>query len=93
MAVVRGSTAEAEQALAKLCGDYWALIYTYLRRKGYSAPDSEDLTQSFFVRILEKNFLQEANPERGKFRSFILAALNHFLANEWDRQYRLQVLV
>src|SRR5262245_21093417 len=85
LAVVRGSTAEAEQALAKLCGEYWAQIYAYLRRKGYSVPDSEDLTQSFFLRMLEKNFLQEANPERGRFRSFLLSALNHFLANEWDR--------
>src|SRR5262245_6651001 len=85
LALVRGSTAEAEQALAKLCGEYWAQIYAYLRRKGYSVPDSEDLTQSFFLRMLEKNFLQEANPERGRFRSFLLAALNHFLANEWDR--------
>lgn len=85
MAVVRGSTAEAEQALAKLCGDYWALIYAYLRRKGYSMPDAEDLTQSFFVRMLEKDLLREADPDRGKFRSFILATLNHFLANEWDR--------
>jgi RNA polymerase sigma-70 factor (ECF subfamily) len=48
-------------------------------------PESEDLTQSFFLRMLEKNFLQEGNPERGRFRSFLLAALNHFLANEWDR--------
>jgi len=85
LAVVRGSTAEAEQALAKLCGEYWAQINAYLRRKGYSVPESEDLTQSFFLRMLEKNFLQEANPERGRFRSFLLAALNHFLANEWDR--------
>jgi RNA polymerase sigma factor (sigma-70 family) len=85
LAVVRGSTAEAEQALAKLCGEYWAQIYAYLRRKGYSVPESEDLTQSFFLRMLEKNFLQEASPERGRFRSFLLAALNHFLANEWDR--------
>jgi len=86
LAVVRGSTAEAEQALAKLCGEYWAQIYAYLRRKGYSVPESEDLTQSFFVRMLEKNFLQEASPERGRLRSFLLAALNHFLANEWDRE-------
>ena len=86
LAIVRGSAAEAEQALAKLCGDYWAQIYAYLRRKGYSVPESEDLTQSFFVRMLENNFLQKASPERGRFRSFLLTALNHFLANEWDRE-------
>jgi RNA polymerase sigma-70 factor (ECF subfamily) len=86
LAVARGSTAEAEEALAKLCGAYWSQIYVYLRRKGYSVPESEDLTQSFFVRMLEKNFLQEADPGRGRFRSFLLSALKHFLANEWDRE-------
>src|SRR5262249_40365910 len=80
------STPEAEQALAKLCGAYWPPIYAYLRRRGYPAPEAEDLTQSFFVRLLEKNYLRDARRERGKFRSFLLASLKHFLANEWDRE-------
>jgi len=85
LAAGQRSTPEAEQALAKLCGAYWPPIYAYLRRRGYSTPEAEDLTQSFFVRLLEKNYLRDANPERGKFRSFLLASLKHFLANEWDR--------
>lgn len=85
LAAGRRSAPEAEQALAKLCGAYWPPIYAYLRRRGYSAPEAEDLTQSFFVRLLEKNYLQDACPERGKFRSFLLTSLKHFLANEWDR--------
>jgi DNA-directed RNA polymerase specialized sigma24 family protein len=85
LAAGRRSTPEAEQALAKLCGAYWPPIYAYLRRRGYLAPEAEDLTQSFFVRLLEKNRLRDASPERGKFRSFLLASLKHFLANEWDR--------
>jgi RNA polymerase sigma-70 factor (ECF subfamily) len=85
LAAGQRSTPEAEQALAKLCGAYWPPIYAYLRRRGYSAPEAEYLAQSFFVRLLEKNYLRDANPERGKFRSFLLASLKHFLANEWDR--------
>ena len=85
LAAGRHSTPDAEQALAKLCGAYWPPIYAYLRRRGYLAPEAEDLTQSFFVRLLEKNHLRDASPERGKFRSFLLASLKHFLANEWDR--------
>jgi RNA polymerase sigma factor (sigma-70 family) len=86
LAAGQRSTPEAEQALAKLCGAYWPPIYAYLRRRGYLAPEAEDLTQSFFVRLLEKNHLRDASPERGKFRSFLLASLKHFLANEWDRE-------
>jgi RNA polymerase sigma-70 factor (ECF subfamily) len=86
LAAGRRSTPDAEQALAKLCGAYWPPIYAYLRRRGYPAPEAEDLSQSFFVRLLEKNYLRDASPERGKFRSFLLASLKHFLANEWDRE-------
>jgi sigma-70-like protein len=87
LAAGQRSTPEAEQALAKLCGAYWPPIYAYLRRRGYLAPEAEDLTQSFFVRLLEKNHLRDASPERGKFRSFLLASLKHFLANEWIFQH------
>ncbi len=85
LAAGRRSTPEAEEALAKLCAAYWPPIYAYLRRRGYSAQEAEDLTQSFFVRLLEKDYLRDARRERGKFRSFLLASLKHFLANEWDR--------
>ena len=72
LAAGRRSTPDAEQALAKLCGAYWPPIYAYLRRRGYLAPEAEDLTQSFFVRLLEKNDLRDASPERGKFRSNVI---------------------
>jgi len=85
LAAGRRSTPEAEQALAKLLSAYWPPIYAFLRRRGHAAPEAEDLTQSFFVRLLEKNYLRDARRERGKFRSFLLASLKHFLANEWDR--------
>ena len=78
--------AAAEKALAKLCETYWYPLYAYLRRQGRSAHDAQDLTQEFFARLLEKNYLSEARRERGKFRSFLLTSLNHFLANEWDRR-------
>jgi RNA polymerase sigma-70 factor (ECF subfamily) len=85
LAAGRRSTPEAEHALAKLLSAYWPPIYAYLRRKGYPAPEAEDLTQSFFLRLLEKDYLRDARRERGKFRSFLLTSLKHFLANEWDR--------
>ena len=85
LAAGRRSTPDAEQALAKLLSAYWPPIYAFLRRKGYPAPEAEDLTQGFFVRLLEKDYLRDARRERGKFRSFLLASLKHFLANEWDR--------
>jgi len=82
----RGSSPSAEQALASLCAAYWPPLYAYLRRRGYDISDAQDLTQSFFARLLEKNYLEAVRSERGRFRSFLLAALKHFLANEWDRE-------
>jgi DNA-directed RNA polymerase specialized sigma24 family protein len=66
---------------------YWYPLYAYVRRQGYSIADAQDLTQGFFVRLLEKNNLAVADRERGKFRSFILVSLKHFLANERDRAW------
>lgn len=77
---------EATIALAELCGRYWYPLYTYVRRRGYQAAEAQDLTQEFFARLLEKNTLAQAAPERGRFRTFLLASLGNFLANEWDRQ-------
>jgi RNA polymerase sigma-70 factor (ECF subfamily) len=70
-----------------LCRSYWYPLYAYVRRKGHSPHDSQDLTQEFFARLLEKNYIQLAAPERGKFRSFLLKSLNHFLVNEWVRDH------
>ena len=86
LAAARGKTSSrAADALAELCRIYWYPLYAYVRRRGYSTQDAEDLTQEFFFRLLAHEFLDEIVPEKGKFRSFLLAALKHFLANEWDR--------
>jgi len=76
---------QAAEALEKLCQTYWYPLYAFVRRSGQGADDAEDLTQEFFARLLEKQWLAQASPERGRFRSFLLATLKHFLANEWDR--------
>ena len=79
-----GST-RAQDALAKLCQTYWYPLYSHVRRSGYSPHDSQDLTQEFFTRLLERQFLASADPSRGRFRSFMLASLNHFLIKEWEK--------
>ena len=73
------------EALATLCGTYWYPLYTYLRRRGHKAEDAEDLTQGFFTSLLEKGTLRAADPERGHFRSFLLASLQHYVSNERAR--------
>ena len=81
----KAENSNAAAALESLCGSYWYPLYAYVRRKGYSPHDAQDLTQEFFARFLEKNYFQLAAPERGRFRSFLLKSLNHFLVNEWVR--------
>jgi len=78
-------SAHARDALEKLCRNYWLPIYVFVRRQGHSAHDAQDLTQEFFARLLEKNYLADAQREKGRFRSFLLASVKHFLANEWDK--------
>ncbi len=80
----RGSP-EAEEALATLCRLYWYPLYAYARRQIPRSEDAQDLTQAFFARLLEKDYLQAADARRGKFRSFLLTAFKHFLANERER--------
>src|SRR5947207_2396956 len=72
-------------ALEKLCRVYWYPLYAYVRRRGSSPEDAQDLTQSFFARLLERELLSRASPQRGRFRSFLLTALQNFLADEHDR--------
>ena len=89
MVVSAGGTAarpEASRALATLCENYWFPLYAFVRRAGYSAEDAQDLTQEFFVRLLAKNYLAVADRQRGRFRSFLLGAMKHFLAKEERRQ-------
>jgi RNA polymerase sigma-70 factor (ECF subfamily) len=72
----------ARQALAELCRAYWYPVYAYVRRSGRGHAEAEDLTQEFFTRLLEKDALAAVDPARGRFRSFLLAACRHFLANQ-----------
>jgi RNA polymerase sigma factor (sigma-70 family) len=76
------SSATTRSALAELCRAYWYPLYAYVRRQGYGAHDAEDLTQGFFAWLLESDHLRVADPERGKFRSFLLARLKNFLSDE-----------
>ena len=71
-----------------LCRTYWYPLYAYVRRQGYNSHDAQDLTQEFFSRLLEKGYLHAAAAEKGRFRTFLLVALQRFLANEWDRARR-----
>jgi RNA polymerase sigma-70 factor (ECF subfamily) len=80
-----GDSPQAGAALEALCRDYWFPLYAYVRRRGHSAHDAQDLTQEFFARLLSRDFLSGVSPAKGKFRSFLLASLNNFLANEWAR--------
>jgi RNA polymerase sigma-70 factor (ECF subfamily) len=86
LAAGSAATPASREALAVLCEQYWYPLYAYLRRVGHDASDAEDLTQGFFLRLLEKDALHAADPKRGRFRSFLLTALKHFAANEWDRR-------
>src|SRR5438045_2894304 len=87
LAAGQTTSPQAEAALEKLCQTYWYPLYAYVRRQGHSPHDAEDLTQGFFARLLEKKYVGGAERARGKFRSFLLTALKHFMANEWDRQH------
>jgi len=86
----RQTSAGSDRALAELCQIYWYPLYAYVRHRGQTKEDAEDLVQAFFERFLEKNYLDGLTAERGKFRAFLLAALKHFLANEWDKKQRLK---
>jgi RNA polymerase sigma-70 factor (ECF subfamily) len=85
VAAGRHSSPQAREALATLCRTYWYPLYAFVRRQGFSAEESKDLTQEFFVRLLEKEYLAVVDREKGRFRSFLLAACKHFLSNERDR--------
>lgn len=76
---------QAAQALEDLCGIYWYPLYAFVRRRGFSADEAQDLTQEFFLRLLEKDYLRVVDRSKGRFRSFLRAAMEHFLSNELDR--------
>jgi RNA polymerase sigma factor (sigma-70 family) len=81
----QSNSSQASEALEKLCRTYWPPLYSYVRRQGYGPEDAQDLTQAFFAKLLEKNFWARADPQKGRFRSFLLTALRQFLADERDR--------
>jgi len=81
---------QAIEALETLCGNYWYPVYSFIRRQGRAPEDAEDLTQEFFARLLKRNDLQSVDPAKGRFRSFLLACLKHFLCNEWDKSQRIK---
>lgn len=81
----QASPGPAGSAMAKLCETYWFPLYSYIRYKGKSEHDAQDLTQEFFAVFLEKNYLKDVHREKGRFRSFLLASLRHFMADEWDK--------
>jgi RNA polymerase sigma-70 factor (ECF subfamily) len=84
----RKSSLDSDAALAELCRTYWYPLYVYVRRRGQSKEDAEDLVQGFFERFLAKNYLENVAADRGKFRAFLLASLKHYMSNEWDRASR-----
>ena len=84
---VQNGPSKASEAMAQLCHTYWYPLYAYVRRKGYTAHDAQDLTQEFFARLLAGNILGGLNRQKGKFRSFLLGALEHFLAREWRHSH------
>src|ERR1700692_1518299 len=86
----RDEPAQARAALAQLCQAYWYPLYSFVRRRGYSPHDAEDLTQAFFAQLLEKRGLERIDPELGRFRTFLLASLKNFLANVWDGAHALK---
>jgi len=79
------SSPDSDMALESLCRTYWYPLYAYARRRVPNAHEAQDLTQEFFSRLLEKNYVAEADPGRGRFRAFLLTAFKHFLSKEWDK--------
>ena len=85
LAAGQAGSPQAIEALERLCSTYWYPLYVYVRRRGYNEPDARDLTQGLFAHLLERDALQCVSAEKGKFRSFLLASLNYFLADTRDR--------
>jgi len=88
LTAAQGESPQAAEALERLCRTYWYPLYAYIRRKGYEVEEAQDLTQEFFMRLLERDFLRRVDRAKGEFRSFLLGTLEHFLAKEWRRAHR-----
>ena len=90
LAARAGQDTQAAIALENLCRAYWYPLYAFVRRQGYDTPDAQDLTQGFFARLLEKDYLADVDRRKGRFRSFLVAAIKHFLADERDKASALK---
>ena len=88
LAAADSHSPQANEALEELCRTYWYPLYAFVRRQGHSPEDAQDLTQAFFAHLLSQDFLRNVAPEKGLFRSFLLACLKHFLADEWKKAHR-----
>jgi len=88
LAAGQEASPQSAEALEKLCGAYWYPLYVYARRRGNGPEDAQDLTQQFFARFLEKGSFSLADPARGRFRTFLLKSLQHFLADDWRRAHQ-----
>lgn len=86
LAAGRSDAPQGQASLEKLCQMYWYPLYAYVRRRGYSEADAKDLTQAFFAWFLERDWVENADPQRGRFRSFLLTSISRFLANEWHKR-------
>ena len=86
--VLQAASGDSRAALERLCRAYWYPLYAFVRREGHDAHDAQDLTQGFFELFLAKHYLKYVDREKGRFRSFLLASLKHFLANEWKKANR-----
>jgi len=84
------ASANAHEALQELCRTYWYPLYAFVRRQGHTPEDAQDLTQAFFARLLEKKYFRAADRNRGRFRTFLLTSLKHFLIHEWHRARALK---
>ncbi len=90
LAAAGSADAQGHEALARLCQVYWYPLYAFVRRQGHGPHDAQDLTQEFFVRLLDKDYLGDVDRSKGTFRSFLLAALKHFLSKQWARAKTLK---
>ena len=88
LAAGEGDSAPSQRALETLCSAYWYPIYVYVRRKGHGPDEAQDLTQEFFAQLIAKEHLRLADRDKGRFRTFLLAMLDYFLAREWSRAHR-----
>ncbi len=85
LAARKGHSPESAEALETICRAYWPPLYAYVRRTGQSPHDAQDLTQEFFTRLLEKKWLDDADRDRGRLRTFLIVTLKHFMSNEWRK--------